>query len=277
MKRFFHRNRILILGLVISILLHAFVFFVKFPVSLLPTQQEAPSMELRFVLHNQSSAFVVSNDERINQETASNDQFAENHKTDEMGRNANEVGQADPVSLSKHVIHQSSPASSKGSLMTDDGRYSGNGDIGGNGDARSVVFRRGVSQSHASYGQTRPVITASTRNTTYAMYYRTLRKRIEHIGMINFPQYNGARMYGELTVRIPLYQNGSIYEREGGLSIEQSSGNTRLDKAALDIVRRAAPFGPLPKNAQTTDIWIIITRLKFAREGAHSQIQSTVR
>ncbi|MBR6000870.1 MAG: TonB family protein [Oxalobacter sp.] len=145
------------------------------------------------------------------------------------------------------------------------------------GDGRSVVFRqnapvRGMSSS-------RPVITAATREPVYAMYYRTLRSRIEHLGHINFPQKNGYRLYGELTVRIPISRNGAIAEHEGGVSIERSSGNHDLDSAALNIVRRAAPFGPFPRNAQTSaDVWVIITRLKFTREPGHQpQIQATVR
>ena len=127
----------------------------------------------------------------------------------------------------------------------------------------------------------RPVITANTRDVGYAMYYKALRKKVENLGLINFPQRNGTRLYGELTVRIPVYRDGSLFEKEGGPSIERSSGNPALDKAALNIIRRAAPFGPFPKSMRSknaeADVWIIITRLKFTRDqGIQSQIQSTV-
>lgn len=116
----------------------------------------------------------------------------------------------------------------------------------------------------------RTVVTAMTKDIGYSLYYKSLRKRVEHMGQINFPQKNGRRLYGELTVRIPVAQNGSIYEGEGGPGIERSSGNRDLDLAALNIVRRAAPFGPLPKSKRAkdgrVDVWIVITRLKFTRE-----------
>ncbi len=77
-------------------------------------------------------------------------------------------------------------------------------------------------------------------------------------------------MYGELLVYIPIYQDGTIYEKEGGPRIEHSSGNLSLDKAALRIVRRAAaPFGAFPANmrsADKDDLWEVITRFKFTRE-----------
>lgn len=156
-------------------------------------------------------------------------------------------------------------------------------------DGRSVVFRRNVSGNGKNMSTDiggpvssgRPVITANTRDVGYAMYYKALRKKVENLGLINFPQRNGTRLYGELTVRIPVYRDGSLFEKEGGPSIERSSGNPALDKAALNIIRRAAPFGPFPKSMRSknaeADVWIIITRLRFTRDqGIQSQIQSTV-
>ena len=114
-------------------------------------------------------------------------------------------------------------------------------------------------------------ITPSTREVGYAMYYSQLQKRIENIGTLNFPQQNGKKLYGELVIYIPVFQDGTIYEKEGGPRIERPSGNPALDEAALRIVRRAAPFGRFPDNMRTTgkdDVWEIITRFKFTRDDA---------
>ena len=112
-------------------------------------------------------------------------------------------------------------------------------------------------------------ITPSTREVGYAMYYKTMQKRVEEVGTLNFPQKNGRKMYGELVVYIPIFQDGTIYEKDGGLRVEKSSGNADLDKAALAIVRRASPFGKFPPNMMSSDrddVWVIITRFKFTRE-----------
>jgi protein TonB len=112
-------------------------------------------------------------------------------------------------------------------------------------------------------------ITPSTQEVGYAMYYKAMQKRVEEIGTLNFPQQNGRKMYGELVVYIPIFQDGSIYQRDGGARIERSSGNPALDKAALAIVRRAAPFGRFPPNMLSSDrddLWVVITRFKFTRE-----------
>ena len=112
-------------------------------------------------------------------------------------------------------------------------------------------------------------ITPSTREVGYAMYYSALQKRIEHFGTLNFPRRDGKKLYGELVIYIPVFHDGSIYQKEGGPRVEKSSGNPALDEAALSIVRRAAPFGRFPDNMRSSgkdDVWEIITRFKFTRE-----------
>jgi protein TonB len=114
-------------------------------------------------------------------------------------------------------------------------------------------------------------ITPSTQEVGYAMYYKTLQNRIEKIGTLNFPQQDGKKLYGELVIYIPIFQDGTIYEKEGGPSVQHSSGNAALDRAALRIVRRSAPFGRFPANmrsADKDDIWEVVTRFKFTREDA---------
>ncbi|WP_374015159.1 energy transducer TonB [Massilia sp. BJB1822] len=112
-------------------------------------------------------------------------------------------------------------------------------------------------------------ITPSTQEVGYAQYYKEFQQRVETIGTLNFPQKNGRKLYGELVVNIPIFQDGTIYMKEGGARVEQSSGNPALDEAALAIVRRAAPFGKFPSkmlSKDKDDLWIIITRFKFTRE-----------
>lgn len=114
-------------------------------------------------------------------------------------------------------------------------------------------------------------ITPSTREVGYAMYYSALQRKIETIGTVNFPQKDGKKLYGELVLYIPIYQDGSLYEKDGGPRVERSSGNAALDNAALRIVRRAAPFGRFPDNMRSSgkdDVWEVITRFRFTRDDA---------
>lgn len=145
--------------------------------------------------------------------------------------------------------------------------YAGQG--GGRGEGDSVVFNRNARGGYA-YGSG-PAITARTRDVGDAMYFKTVQKKVESIGVINFPQKNGTRLYGQLTVRINVYYDGSLHGKEGGVTIVRSSGNPALDAAALNIVRRAAPFPRFRGNVRT-----IVTRLNFTRDqGIRSQVVTT--
>lgn len=113
------------------------------------------------------------------------------------------------------------------------------------------------------------MITPSTREAGYAAYYKTMQKRIEDFGTLNFPNVNGRKLYGQLMLSIPVFQDGTIYEKDGGIKVERSSGNPALDEAAMRIVRRSAPFGKFPPNMLSSDrddLWVIITTFKFTRD-----------
>ena len=111
-------------------------------------------------------------------------------------------------------------------------------------------------------------LTPSTIGVGYAVYYAEMSRRIEEIGTLNFPQKEGRKLYGQVILSIPVFQDGSIYQKEGGVRIAQSSGNPDLDKAALAIVRRSAPFGRFPPkmlSSDKDDVWEVTTTFKFAR------------
>jgi protein TonB len=128
-----------------------------------------------------------------------------------------------------------------------------------------------IARDVADYNR-RPIktqLTPSTREVAYALYYTALQKKIEQTGTLHFPQRDGKKIYGELIVYIPVAQDGSLYEKEGGPRIERSSGDAVLDAAAIAIVRRAAPFGSFPAQLQRDGrerVWEIITRFAFTRE-----------
>lgn len=107
-------------------------------------------------------------------------------------------------------------------------------------------------------------ISPSTKERPYAMYYESVKERVEELGTWNFPQKNGNKLYGELDVIIPLFYDGKIYEEDGGIKIGRSSGNPYLDACAIRLVRRAAPFGRFPVMIKdSTEILEMLVRIKF--------------
>ena len=147
-------------------------------------------------------------------------------------------------------------------------------------DSNSIIARRAAEIAKTIEEQNkRPkktYITPSTQEVGYAMYYKSMQRKIENIGTLNFPQHNGKKLYGELTIHIPVFQDGTIYEKEGGPQVASGSGIPALDNAAVRIVRRAAPFGPFPANMRSgsgSDLWIVTTRFIFTREqGLETQV-----
>jgi protein TonB len=113
------------------------------------------------------------------------------------------------------------------------------------------------------------VVSPSTHAVAHAQYSMLVQQKIEKIGTLNFPKKDGQKLYGEVIISIPIFQNGAIYEDEGGAKIERSSGNPVLDRAALKILKSAAPFGAFPKDLQLKgngSVLIFVHVFKFTRE-----------
>ena len=115
-------------------------------------------------------------------------------------------------------------------------------------------------------------ISPSTREEVYAIYYDALRRRIEERGTRDFPEHNGRKLYGELTMNVTVDAAGRIVEAE----IVRPSKSRRLDQAAVAIVHAAAPFGPFTgaMRAQADQI-VVTSRFRFTREdGLETQLQA---
>lgn len=111
-------------------------------------------------------------------------------------------------------------------------------------------------------------ITPSTRRTEYALYYSQVKSKIEKVGTLHFPSKDGRKLYGELILHIPIYQDGTLYLKDGGPTVERSSGDRSLDRAALRIVEHSAPFTEFPRKMLSAngDVWEVTVTFKFTRE-----------
>ena len=106
-------------------------------------------------------------------------------------------------------------------------------------------------------------ISPATREEVYALYYDALRRRIEERGTRNFPEHNGQKLYGELTMNVTVDATGRVVDAD----VVLSSKSRRLDAQALTIVRSAAPFGPFnPAMRAQADQIVVTSRFRFTRE-----------
>jgi protein TonB len=106
-------------------------------------------------------------------------------------------------------------------------------------------------------------ISPATRQVAYAMYYDQLRRKVEERGTRDFPQANGQKLYGELTMNITVDNRGRVLETQ----VIRPSKNKLLDKRAVAIVQAAGPFGAFtPEMRREADQIVITSRFRFSRE-----------
>jgi len=112
-------------------------------------------------------------------------------------------------------------------------------------------------------------ISPATREAVYALYYDSLRRRIEERGTRNFPEADGRKLYGELTMNVTVDATGRVVEAE----IVRPSASRRLDQQAVAIVHAASPFGPFsPAMRAQADQIVVTSRFRFTRdEGLETQ------
>jgi protein TonB len=88
-------------------------------------------------------------------------------------------------------------------------------------------------------------VTPDTREALVAPYLVAWRTKIERLGTVNFPQA-AWRAPGTRNpdVEVIILADGTLQSA----SVIHSSGSSKLDQAAVDILKLASPFDPFPKE-----------------------------
>ena len=124
-----------------------------------------------------------------------------------------------------------------------------------------------VGEAEARYAR-RPKIhfidAVSAKSAVEATYIDEWVKKIERIGNINFPEDAIKRnLSGKLILNATLDQQGNVVDAQ----ISLSSGYEVLDKAALRIVKLAAPYPSLPEEIRRKWDQLNITRTWIFHSG----------
>ena len=102
----------------------------------------------------------------------------------------------------------------------------------------------------------------ATREAVYAIYYDQLRRRIEDHGTANFPQLQGRKLFGELTMAITVNHDGRVLDTE----VVQGSGQPALDSRAEAIVHSLS-FGSFTSAMRRqADQIVVVSRFRFSRD-----------
>lgn len=106
-------------------------------------------------------------------------------------------------------------------------------------------------------------VSPATNEAVYAVYYDTMRRKIEDRGTRDFPEVQGRKLYGELTMNVTVDARGRVVEAE----VVRPSQSRLLDQRAMAIVRGAAPFGAFTSAMRREADQIVVTsRFRFTRE-----------
>lgn len=112
-------------------------------------------------------------------------------------------------------------------------------------------------QQYAKRPRERVLTSVSAKRSADAAYLAAWAKKVEAVGNENFPRAAiSQNITGSLRLQSTINANGRLLNAE----ILSSSGHSILDNAALQIVRQAAPFMPLPAELRKEIDQIVIIR-----------------
>ncbi|RMA82224.1 energy transducer TonB [Umboniibacter marinipuniceus] len=122
-----------------------------------------------------------------------------------------------------------------------------------------------LQQLYAQRPRVRTLTSVSTKAAADAAYLERWRQQVEDYGNANYPpEARARRLFGNLRLKVSVLANGSLQKVE----LLQSSGVQVLDRAAMDIVREAAPYPPFPDSIRSsTDQLDIIRTWRFEPSG----------
>lgn len=103
----------------------------------------------------------------------------------------------------------------------------------------------------------------SARESTAALYVENFRQRVEQWGNKHYPTAHQGQLFGQVQITVVIDKHGQIH----GLELNKSSGHKTLDEAALNIVRRAAPYGTFSEAMQKQMDLLSITRTMIFTQG----------
>ena len=146
-------------------------------------------------------------------------------------------------------------------------------------EARAIALESGVEVTlplpqddlaNAAIRDTNPrelVTSVDTRESNIAGYLNSWKSKIESMGIRYFPELGLVDgVTGSPTLEVTITASGQLQE----VVVRRTSGSQVLDQAALNILRRAAPFDPFPETVR-----VDYDQLRFAYKWQFNQPGTT--
>lgn len=132
--------------------------------------------------------------------------------------------------------------------------------------ARAIARQEAIVEKMVSDYAARPrkgVASPRTKEYKLAQYAEAWSEKIQRVGELNFPRDAKGALYGSAQVSVEIKPDGSLAAAE----ITRPSSNPKINEAALNIIRRSAPFARIPDEVRKDyDIILIVRTMNFTRE-----------
>jgi len=116
-------------------------------------------------------------------------------------------------------------------------------------------------QEYASRPRVLRLHSASTMKAKEAVYVEAWKRKIEHIGNVNYPlEASRNKIYGKVMFKVVIGRDGNLLE----VNIIKASGFKVLDSAVINIANLASPFAPFPHELEDFDQLELIRTFCFA-------------
>lgn len=215
-------SRRLLLALALSVAVHV-ALILSLPFELIHVEPRSPAPRLKVSMVHRVPEVPVPSEPRAVPVPSEPRAFAQKLRTPREPAGADEVPQ--PVAPPRHPEQLETPASSLPSI---EALRSGWKDADGAQSSAPAPVR---------------LTDAPGLDATERAYLDAWQRKVQRIGRLNFPtDEQGERLRGSLRLLAGIDRDGAlVYAR-----ITVSSGDERLDQAAIRIVELAAPYAPLP-------------------------------
>ncbi|MDP5239266.1 TonB family protein [Uliginosibacterium sp. 31-16] len=131
---------------------------------------------------------------------------------------------------------------------------------------KAIARQEAVVEKSVSDYAARPkkgFISPRTREYNLAQYGEAFRMKLERVGELNFPRGERGSLYGSVLVSIEIRPDGSL----ASVDVVRPDRNTKLNEAALRIIKLSAPFAAFPPDIRKEyDILVLTRTMRFTTD-----------
>lgn len=110
-----------------------------------------------------------------------------------------------------------------------------------------------------------------TNSHEAALYVQQWRSSVEDWGNQHYPEEARGKLYGDVVITVEIDSAG----RALAIRVEKSSGHEILDRAAIDSIKRSAPFGKFTSSMKNSMDVLVLTRTwSYSADGLATKSQS---